>query len=254
MRFYVPFSGLAPARPLALALLLALLGGCREPVLTARPEEEANAALAVLAAAGFDAEKVPQGKAGFDVTVDAGDLERAVSVLAAAGLPRPEVPGLAELFAEPGLVPTGLEEHVRYHRALSGELTETLLGLPGVVDARVHIALPLPSGHLTREPPRPEKASVLLRSAPGATVSQADVQALVAGAVPALSPERVSVVVVPIGRPEPPPAPTASGAPAPGPRSDTPRLAVALGGGIVALCGLALSGLLLLRRRRGAGG
>ncbi len=82
-------------------------------------------------------------------------------------------------------------------------MARTLLTLPGVVDARVHLAarglgatgLPGTTGEI----PAVEKASVLLRVLPGShpTPEETDaVRALVAGAVAGLDPGHVEVIVV----------------------------------------------------------
>ena len=186
----------APARVLWLLVLPLALGACRQPVVTHRAEVEANAALEALAGAGIDAHKVDAGRDGFDVTVPAGSLERALAILHAAGLPRPEGAGFATLFADPGLVPTGVEERARYQRALAGELAHTLEALDGVREARVHLALPVPATGPGRAPapPAPAKASVLLSARPGTGAGlrgrEPAVRALVAGAVVGLDPAR----------------------------------------------------------------
>lgn len=235
-------------RLLLLVLLLATTAGCREPVLSARSEAEANDALEVLIRAGLDARKAA-GRKGFDVTVPADRMEEALSTLSASGLPREAPPGLAELFGEPGLVPTGLEEQVRYHRALEGELARTLGAVEGVAGARVHLALPFAGRRRPGDaPPAPVKAGVLVHALPGRATSLRlrtdELQRLVAGAVAGLAPEDVSVVVT-----EPPP-------PRRRPRRAGRRLglrhALLAGGGATVACGVGLTALVVVRRRRRA--
>ncbi len=235
----------APGRVLWLLALTLLLGACRQPVVTHRAEGEANAALEALAGAGIDARKVDAGRDGFDVTVPGSALERSLAILHAAGLPRPKGSGFATLFADPGLVPTGVEERARYQRALAGELAHTLEALDGVREARVHLALPVPVSGPGRDraPPAPAKASVLLSARPGTGAAlrgrEPAVRALVAGAVVGLDPAAVTVVVVEAAAPGAPP-----------PRPPHLRAAGLLaGGGTAVALGLCLAGVLVLRRR-----
>jgi len=83
------------------------------------------------------------------------------------------------------------------HHALAGELSKTLEGVEGVLEARVHLVLP------TRDPLAPPdaqqsapKASVLLRVGQRSPLANEELQRLVAGAVKDLDPKSVSVVIV----------------------------------------------------------
>lgn len=236
-------------RPAHLALVVALalgLSGCRQDVVTHRSETEANAALEALAAAGIDARKVSAGRSGFDVTVPGGALEHALSVLHAAGLPRPKGTGFDALFADPGLVPTGVEERARYQRALAGELARTLDALDGVREARVHLAMPVPAADdgLDPGPAPPSKASVLLSARPGAGARlrkrATSIRALVAGAVVGLDPSAVTVVVVETRAPAAPKVP----------KAHLEAAGLLAGGGSAVILGLGLVGMLVVRRSR----
>jgi type III secretion protein J len=123
---------------------------------------------------------------------------------AAAALPR-EQPGFAELYGRERLVPTPAEERARWMIATAGELSRSLAQLPGVADARVHLALSHASNALDAEPPL-RKASVLLRreAGRGPPVDEEAVRALVAGAVEGLTPDAVSIVQLAPERREPP--------------------------------------------------
>jgi type III secretion protein J len=104
------------------------------------------------------------------------------------------------------MVPSRLSEQAKLVTGTSGELERSLLSLDGVVSARVHLAVPPRDPLALGENPAPPSASVLLRHR-GATppIAAGDVQRLVAGAVPGLAPEHVSVVLSlapPLGRPK----------------------------------------------------
>ncbi len=229
-----------------IALALLLLTGCHQPVLTSRPEDEANAALATLARAGVPARKTDLGRGAFSVLVPASKLEHALEVLSIAGLPRAAVPGIAEFFPEPGLVRGATEERARYNLALAGELSMSLRRLSGVRDARVHLALPKERARrLDRAPQEPSKASVLMLVEPDRVHSieeQSDsIRELVAGAVAGLEPMAVSVVIT-------------AAAPFPDSiqiRAEPVRPAMLATGMSTLAIGLGLACFLLVRGRRG---
>jgi type III secretion protein J len=229
---------------LALLSLASLLAGCREPVLTARPEDEANTALATLSRAGLRAQKLDLGRGAFRVVVAGRDMDAALEVLSIAGLPRASEPGLAELFPEPGLVSSPAEERARYHLALSGELSASLRRLSGVRDARVHLGIPQERARrLDRSPQEPAKASVLLLAEPGETAElegRADsIRELVAGAVSGLEAGAVSVVVT-----------EARAMPVASSPKRAPRPMMLAAGAGTALLGIVMAVLLVLWRRR----
>lgn len=173
----------------------ALLAGCAEvAVIHGAPEPEARRAVAALAEARVSARTVAVDR-GFAVTVAEGDVARAVAALHDAELPRREEPGFAEAWGERSLVATATEERARAAQATAGELARSLESLDGVLDARVHLALPGPDP--AGESPRRVTASVLVRHRAGhPPVSEGQVQALVAHAVEGLRAEDVAVVLV----------------------------------------------------------
>jgi flagellar M-ring protein FliF len=114
--------------------------------------------------------------------------------LAGAGLPKTGRVGF-ELFDKTNLGVTDFTEHVNYRRALEGELERSIKSLAELQQARVHITFPKESVFLdSREP---AKASVLVDTRPGASLTAQNVLAitnLVASAVEGLNPDFVSVV------------------------------------------------------------
>src|SRR5437762_2000442 len=61
--------------------------------------------------------------------------------LATEGLPRGGSVGF-KLFDKTNFSATDFTQHLNYRRALEGELTRTINRLDGVVDSRVHLAMP----------------------------------------------------------------------------------------------------------------
>ena len=182
-----------------MALALSIACACEANVESGLDEAEANAIIIALHEAQIGAHKEPDpaGDGAYRVVVANDDVGAALQRMHAEGLPRRATRGLAEAFAEGGLVPTATEERARYVAALSDELSTSLEALDGVLDARVHVALPDTRRiALDDEQPRP-RASVLLRhrgSRP--PFSEQAVQALVAGAVQEMRAEDVAVVGV----------------------------------------------------------
>src|ERR1043166_6943500 len=95
-----------------------------------------------------------------------------------------------QLFDKTNLGATEFTEHVNYRRALEGELERSVMAMAEVEQARVHLTFPKDSVFLDAQ--QPGKASVLVKTRPGARISPANVLAinhLVASAVEGLTPE-----------------------------------------------------------------
>jgi type III secretion protein J len=186
------------ARRLLLLCLLAAMFGCRSAVRADLDEDQANELLVALHASGIGATKVREAGASagrFRVEVPDGALGRALRVLKEQGLPRRELPGFDALYAGTGLLPTPSDERARWLAAASSELARSLSRLPGVLDARVHVAAPRDAQALD-DPPPPRQASVVLQVAEAATFDDAAVQRLVAAAIDGLDAAQVEVVRV----------------------------------------------------------
>ncbi len=182
--------------------VLALLwGGCSAEVASGLSEQEADTVVAALQAVQLRADKHPAatGRQGtFGVRVERSRWAEAVRALREQGLPRPQPPGLAEVFGGSGLLPTALQQQAMLQHALAGELSRTLQSVPGVVQARVHLALP-PRAPLQPSPDPAQgsgRASALLRVSGDPPLTREQVQRLVAGAVAGLAPRDVAVVLL----------------------------------------------------------
>jgi flagellar M-ring protein FliF len=113
--------------------------------------------------------------------------------LARDGLPRQSVQGYELLDDVNGFSVTSEMYNAAYWRAKEGELTRTILAIPGVDAARVHIGASLRSGFSrTQAPPT---ASVTLTTVHDLSNDQAEaIQFLVALAVSGLNPQDVGVI------------------------------------------------------------
>ena len=113
--------------------------------------------------------------------------------LAKDGLPQQSVRGYELLDDVNGFSVTSEMYNATYWRAKEGELTRTILAIPGVSSARVHIGASLRSG-FSRSGPS-QTASVTLVSSNRVSASQAEaIQYLVALAVSGLEPADVAVI------------------------------------------------------------
>ena len=164
-----------------------LVGCARNVLYTDLTENQANEVEAALLSAHIDADKSAVAKSkSFSINVSHGDIPRTMSVLTAAGLPRQQLRTLGDVFPKEGFVSSPLEERARYVFALSQEVEQTLLQFDGVVDARVHIALP--ERNVLDDKPQSASASVVIIEQPGAHLEsrETDIKAIVTDGIEGL--------------------------------------------------------------------
>ncbi|MDO5626668.1 MAG: type III secretion inner membrane ring lipoprotein SctJ [Pseudomonadota bacterium] len=193
---------------LAAPLLLVLLAACSQQELYGQlSERQANEMVAVLRNAGLVAEKssARDGKS-YVVSTSAHDFSRAVEVLHAGGFPRDSFDSIGQVFRKEGFVSSPLEERARFTHALSQELSNTLSGIDGVVQARVHVSVP--ERNPLADKPSPATASVFIKHRPGVDLSQetGKIKALVVNAMEGLPYDNVTVALFP-AEPLPPAMP-----------------------------------------------
>ncbi|MCR5415077.1 MAG: type III secretion inner membrane ring lipoprotein SctJ [Kiritimatiellae bacterium] len=185
---------------MAAALLLA---GCDElvPLHSGLAEQQANLVMAALGEAGIPCAKETGDEGTWNVTVEKTRFADAVNILKARGLPQPQYNGIAEVFKKTGMISSPSEERIRFMDALAQDLSRTISGIPGVVDARVHVVLPEndPFARNTL----PSSAAVMVRSRWDADISDAvpSIKALVKNAIEGLEYDKIQVTVFP----DPPP-------------------------------------------------
>src|SRR5437660_6521553 len=139
---------------------------------------------------------VPHAAAADNVRVDRAKRGELLLRLALAGVPHAHLAGSDEALAHVGaLTPQSVLE-AQTRDALAADLALALRGVDGVADARVVIA-PSSAGVYADEPRRDASASVRITLAAGARLSPrtvAGIKAFVAGGVPGLDAERVTVL------------------------------------------------------------
>ncbi|HSA58523.1 MAG TPA: hypothetical protein VLJ37_02410 [bacterium] len=211
---------------LFLILFLAVFAaGCGQTALHHSLQEiEADEILVVLSQNGIEAMKKKEEGTGQEVTwmvsVPAKEESRARSILRANNLPRKRELGLSGVYREKGLIPTPDEQKARFLLALKGEIINSLLKIPGVVDVDVVLNVPNESEFASLDPvKRKPTASVVVKTRNdelvAQTVTEGKVQRFVANTVPNLDANDVAVIVTrtdtgagPIGLSTPTPQPT----------------------------------------------
>ena len=142
-------------RGIHLTLLFALLflfSSCesRRTIVNGLDEKEANEITVFLSTRGIAATKVRIAESGgggakiamFDISVSEDQATEAMSLLNQAGLPRRRGQNLLGLFANVGLVPSEMQEKIRYQAGLAEQIASTIRKIDGVLDAEVQISFP----------------------------------------------------------------------------------------------------------------
>ncbi|HYD06464.1 MAG TPA: type III secretion inner membrane ring lipoprotein SctJ, partial [Reyranella sp.] len=218
---------------------------CKVQLYSGLNQRDANEMLAVLLQAGIDADTVA-GKEDMVLRVEQSQIDRAIGLLNARGLPRPKTSSLGDVFKQEGLISSPLEQRARFIYAMSEELSRTLSQLDGVISARVHIVIP------ERRPneanPPPPSAAIFIKYQDDYDLNGyvPQIKQLVANAVEGLNYDKVSVVLFPSSS-------RAELAIKTKPADETDRkmmLYLAGGGGLVLLALVGVIVFLLLGRRR----
>jgi type III secretion protein J len=174
-----------------------LASACAVPVATSLDESDANRVVAALERNGVAADKKPDPdeEGRFGIEVGRGDASFAIAVMTREELPPRRSPGLLDAIGKGSLVPGRGDEQAKLTAGIAGELQRTLIGLDGVIDARVHLALPRRDPlEATASQPTPTAAVLLKYRSATPPLSADEISRLVSGAVPGLDPARVTVV------------------------------------------------------------
>lgn len=156
------------------------LSGCREYILNNLSEADANRSLARLHEFGSDAQKVRQPDGRWAIEVPDEQSGEAIHQLTRARLIREEAP---QPLQSSSMIAGRDELRFRYERSLSREIEATLGSMSGVLEARVHLNLPLVDALFGRALEKaPGSGSVVLMVEEEFTFNTAQVQDLVAGA------------------------------------------------------------------------
>lgn len=193
---------------LCLGLLL-LFASCAKQaiIVNAVNEREANEIVVFLAGQGIDAVKVAVeagggggggGPAMWNISVDETQKYQAMAILNRAGLPRRPSNNLLKIFETTGLVPSEMQENIKYQAGLAAQIASVIQKFDGILDADVLLSIPAenpldPSAEKGRV-----SASVYVKHSgvlddPNSHLNT-KIRRLVANAIPGLKYEDVTVI------------------------------------------------------------
>ncbi|MET3108416.1 type III secretion system YscJ/HrcJ family lipoprotein [Oxalobacteraceae bacterium GrIS 2.11] len=140
----------------------ALLAACDQELLKGLDQRQANEVLAVLQQANIPAKKVDGGaKLGYAIQVDPADFSKAVQLLKTNDLPSKSRVEIADMFPADSLATSPRAEKARLYSGIEQRLEQSLLVLPSVVKARLHISYDVESS-ASRQQAAPSHLSVLV--------------------------------------------------------------------------------------------
>jgi type III secretion protein J len=235
-------------RALAALALATLLAGCQVALYSNLTETEANQIVAALSADEIGAAKERVDGGQWQVSVDEGQLARALDLLRAQGLPQERFSSLGDVFQKQGLVSTPAEERMRYIHAVSQELSQTLRTIDGVVAARVHVVVP--ANDPLADKLRPSSAAVFVKHRPDTDLRLLGpaVKDMVAHSIEGLTHEQVSLSLFEARRAPPAADPTAA---APGPQPLLSQRVVIVLTVLLVLAAISVAVLPVLLKREG---
>lgn len=132
---------------------------------------------------------------GATISVPANLVDQERVALAQQGLPNSGTVGFSNL-EKSGITTSQFVQQVEYQQALEGQLQQTIDSIQGIQSSQVSLVVPTQNTFAIGNQP-PTTASILVDLAPGVTLSQGQVQAIVhlaASATPSLTASNVTVV------------------------------------------------------------
>jgi type III secretion protein J len=180
----------------------------RKTIVNGIDEREANEIVVFLSGKNIDAYKIPtkESNAGgggpkiilYDIAVDSSKATEAMSILSANGLPRRPGQHLLDIFSAGGLVPSEMQEQIRYQSGLAAQIASTIRKIDGVIDADVQLSIPKEDALNPNAPKQPVTASVYVKHTgvlddPNSHLIT-KIKRLVASSVPGLDFDNVTVI------------------------------------------------------------
>lgn len=182
--------------------LLFIFSGChtQTTIINGISERDANEIIVILASKGIFAEKSPAASTGiggtgeqrWDVAVRPSQITEALAILNQVGLPRVKGTNLLDIFGSQGLVPSDLQDKIRYQEGLSQQLASTIRKMDGIIDANVQIMFPQEEGKQQLTASVYIKHRGILDNPNSLIITK--IKRLIASSVPGLSVDNVSVI------------------------------------------------------------
>lgn len=123
----------------------------RRTIVHGLDEKEANEIWVFLSTRNIDALKTKSTEEGgtggqkmvmWDISVPNEEAVNAMSILNQAGLPRKKGQRLLEIFKGEGLVPSEMQEKIRYQAGLAEQIASVIRKMDGILDTEVQISFP----------------------------------------------------------------------------------------------------------------
>jgi type III secretion protein J len=176
------------------------LTGCKEILLAKVTEPQANEVLAALSEARIDASKESIDESTWQVKVDEAKIGQALVFLRNRGLPSQPSATMGEVFKKDGVISSATEERARYSFALQEDIAGTLRRIEGVVDARVHVAIPHTDPLATRVTPVSAAVFIRYRPALDIDIMGPSIKSMVMSSVEGLDFRNITLVALPATR------------------------------------------------------
>lgn len=174
----------------------------KSTIVNSVPERQANEIVVLLNSKGIQAEKIPAPVSAvggataeklWDISVPGNQITDSLYILNQAGLPRMKGTTLLDLFGAKGLVPSDMQDKIRYQEGLSEQLANTIRKMDGIIDADVQITFPQEG-----EAEKPLTASVYVKHRgildnPN-SIAITKIKRLISSALPGLTIENVTVI------------------------------------------------------------
>ncbi len=177
--------------------LLLCLGGCRETIVHDLDESDANQLLTQLDSSGIAVEKNKQSDGKWAIAVASADILKAIQILNDQRLLGSQSDtDLEQVAGSSGLLASREDQLLSLERARGRAIEATLKSMPAVVDARVHLNLPLrdPVFGKSLEKAESGSGSVFLLVNQSFALETENIKSLVAGAV-GLTADSITVLI-----------------------------------------------------------
>jgi type III secretion system YscJ/HrcJ family lipoprotein len=181
---------------LLVVLFCILLTACDQELLKGLDQRQANEVLAVLQQANISAKKQDSGKLGYSIQVDEADFAKSVQLLKTNDLPSKARVEIAQMFPADSLATSPRAEKARLYSGIEQRLEQSLLVLPSVVKARLHLSYDVESS-ASRQQTAPSHLSVLVvyRNTEDESVMINNIKRFLKNSLPSVSYEDISVVL-----------------------------------------------------------
>ncbi len=131
------------------AAFLLIFTSCEKTiVINGVSQHEANEILVYLASKGIQATKVQAATGSnsktlaYNIQVDAAEAMDALAYLNKDGFPKKKTVTLLEIFSKQGLVPSEMEEKIRFRSGKEEEIASIIRKIDGVLDANLQLSYP----------------------------------------------------------------------------------------------------------------